>query len=500
MKHAFSCMLIVGLVCLLDSDHADGWGHGGRGGGGWGGGGWRGGGGYHADSWGGARSDSWGDRSYSGWRSGNSYSGWRGAGATSSYDRSWTDARGGSVNVDGTRGAAVGPRGGAVAGGTRDVTATTAGGRTYNSDKQAGVAVGPHGRVVGGSERTGVATGPGGAVSRSSGTAFAGSRFSTDFGLAHYSSISAAGVHSTAYWSHGVVTTRAGYVRTNFGYYNCFHPAWYTAHPGCWFASGWAAGAAWTAATWPVLSTWCAIPAQPVYYDYGNTIVYQNNNVYVDGQDAGTAQAYAKQAAVLADQGQQAKAPPEEEWKALGVFALVQGEEKTSNNIFQIAVNKAGIIRGNYYDGVMDTTSPIYGSVDKKTQRAAWTIGKKNDRVFETGVYNLTKAQTPILVHLGADRTQQWLLVRVEAPSDSKESKISAMSSIASAELVDAAFTSYNPYTGGVHTGAEGYNPRTGSEAESRSYHNPYTGNTAHVQGAYSPRTGNYAYHYNVRR
>ena len=46
-------------------------------------------------------------------------------------------------------------------------------------------------------------------------------------------------------------------------------------------------------------------------------------------------------------------------------------------------MNQAGTIRGNYYDGLMDTTTPVYGSVDKKTQRAAWSIGKKTDRVFE---------------------------------------------------------------------------------------------------------------------
>ena len=56
----------------------------------------------------------------------------------------------------------------------------------------------------------------------------------------------------------------------------------------------------------------------------------------------------------------------------------------------------------------------MYGSVDKKTQRAAWTIGKKKDRVFEAGVSNLTADQCPVLVHIGKDGTQQWMLVRQE--------------------------------------------------------------------------------------
>ena len=46
------------------------------------------------------------------------------------------------------------------------------------------------------------------------------------------------------------------------------------------------------------------------------------------------------------------------------LYALVPGDQKTSNNVFQLAVDKNGVIRGNYYDGVMDTTTPVYGSVD----------------------------------------------------------------------------------------------------------------------------------------
>jgi uncharacterized protein (TIGR03000 family) len=155
-----------------------------------------------------------------------------------------------------------------------------------------------------------------------------------------------------------------------------------------------------------------------VYYDYGNTIVYQGGDVYVDGADAGTAGQYAQQAVTLADQGQQAPAPKTDTWQSLGVFALVQGDEKTSNIIFQLAVNGDGIIRGTYYDGLTDVTKEVYGAVDKKTQRAAWTIGKDNKTVFDTGFYNLTKDETPVLVHVGKDQTQQWMLVRMAPPKD----------------------------------------------------------------------------------
>jgi hypothetical protein len=217
------------------------------------------------------------------------------------------------------------------------------------------------------------------------------------------------------------MTTRAGYVRRDFGYYHCFYPGWFRGYPGCWFVPGWAAGYAWLPATWVTVNEFVGFPNEPPYnYDYGSDIVYQNNTVYIGGKDAGTAQQYAQQATTLAEQGQAADAPPTGDWKPLGVFALVPGDQKASNNLFQLAVNKAGVIRGNYYDGVMDTTTPVYGSVDKKTQRAAWTIGKTKDRVFEAGVYNLTQSEAPVLVHFGTDRTQQWLLVRVEQPAAAK--------------------------------------------------------------------------------
>jgi len=60
----------------------------------------------------------------------------------------------------------------------------------------------------------------------------------------------------------------------------------------------------------------------------------------------------------------------------------------------------------------------VHGAVDSKTQRAAWTVGDNTTTVYETGIYNLTKEQTPVLVHFGKDRTQQWLLVRMQQPED----------------------------------------------------------------------------------
>jgi uncharacterized protein (TIGR03000 family) len=422
MRTSMQRLGLIALLLSVPASVAFGWGRGGGGFRGGGFGGFRAGGvsafhaggygGFHSASFGGYREGGFDRGSFSGSRSFASGWGDRGLGAAGSYDRSWSGDRGGSVNVSGARGAAVGS-GGAVAGRTRDVTATGPEGRTYSSASRAGAAIGPGGAIAGGS-RAGLATGPRGAVAGASRWGDAATRFPTDAGFARYST-GAIGdfARPTAFWSNSYMADRAAFVRGGFYNYGAFYPGWHAANPLAWTAAGWAAGAAWTAATWPVTASFLSIPVSPINYDYGNTIVYQNNIVYDNGEDVGTTQQYAQQASTIAQKGQEAKPAPSDKWQPLGVFALVQGEEKTSNTLFQLAVNPEGIIRGNYYDGLMQTTSPVYGAVDKKTQLAVWTIGDKKEPVFEAGIVNLTRDETPVLVHFGPDKTQQWLLVRM---------------------------------------------------------------------------------------
>ena len=228
---------------------------------------------------------------------------------------------------------------------------------------------------------------------------------------------------------HVSATSRYGQavvIRRGFHGWAFYTPAWYRRYPGAWFAAGWVAGYAWRAATWPaVYESWGYSDLAPVYYDYGTNVVYQNNNVYVNGQDVGTTAQYYDQASTLASDGTAAKISKDAKWLPLGVFAVANSSSTTTNMVFQLAVNKQGIIRGNYTNSVSGTTLPVHGSVDKKTQRAAWTIGTNKNTVIETGIYNLTKDEAPALVHFGKDRTEQWLLVRMnqdDKPASTAES------------------------------------------------------------------------------
>lgn len=273
---------------------------------------------------------------------------------------------------------AVGPAGGAAAG---------------------GIARGPAGGVVAG----GVARGPFGGVTAGVAAVGPGGGYAAGFAR-----VSPTGRYTTA-----------AAVRGNFTNFGLYDRRWYGAHAAAWYPFGWADGAAWYTTTWESLAlTMGFYGTAPVYYDYGNTITYQDGNVYSNGENEGTAEAYSAQASSLASAGASAPASTNEEWLPLGVFALCKPGETKSDITVQLAVNRTGTIRGNYIDGSKDETLPVHGSVDLKTQRVAFTVGDDKTTVLETGLYNLTKPEAPGLIHFGKDRTEQWLLVGVQKPVD----------------------------------------------------------------------------------
>ncbi|MCE9548401.1 MAG: hypothetical protein K8T25_23245, partial [Planctomycetia bacterium] len=145
----------------------------------------------------------------------------------------------------------------------------------------------------------------------------------------------------------------AGNIRNNWhdhdnNFYNNFHndfnhPGWCNDYPhlgsGYWnchnhYAYGW-----WTWATPVALTGWWAGSGwgEPAYYDYGTggNVYYQDDNVYVNGQQTATAADYAAQAQQLAASGaaqleQTPAAGTEEQWMPLGMFAVSTSKEDES--------------------------------------------------------------------------------------------------------------------------------------------------------------------------
>jgi hypothetical protein len=333
-----------------------------------------------------------------------------------------TTPGGQTINRVGSGGAVAGPGGNAAAG-KSNITGTTGPAGSGAAASRSGAVAGPGGAAAG---KAGIATGPGGTTAGRAGiatgpggTAAGRAGITTGpGGTAAYRGGAAVTPNGTYYRSAAGVAGQGAVVRAGMSnYYGCFHGSWYGRYPGAWYPTKWAGVAAWGALAWGTLAGWWGYPAETATsYDYGSSVVYQDDAVYVNGEQVATSAEYADQAAAIAEEGKTAEATKDEEWRALGVFAMVLGEESTSHNLFQLAVNKAGVIRGNYYNALTDTTEPVFGNVDKKTQRAAWTVGEKKYPIYEAGIVNLTEESTTMMVHYSKEKSQQFMLFRIEQP------------------------------------------------------------------------------------
>lgn len=239
-------------------------------------------------------------------------------------------------------------------------------------------------------------------------------------------------------YSVNTLANRGNIVRNNFyggGWYG--GRGWYGAHFGAWWPGGWWGGFGWgmgagllTGLAWSEMAGWGGYGA-PVAYNYGTNVCYQDDGVYVQGERVGTAAEYAQQAATLAAQGgADAKIAADDQWRPLGVFALARSEETNPSTFLSLAIDKAGLLRGTYYDAVSDSTQNITGKVEKKTQKAAWTIGDKKTPIYEAGLTNLLGQQTTILVHRddgkgGNGKVEQMVLVRVDDKAGKGDAKAS---------------------------------------------------------------------------
>lgn len=150
-----------------------------------------------------------------------------------------------------------------------------------------------------------------------------------------------------------------------------------------------------------------------------------NNEVYINGEEYGSAEDYYDEAASLVSSVPEMTEEQESkvEWMPLGVFALTVEDVNASNMYLQLAVSKDAMIAGTFYNESTGVTHPIEGMIDEETQRAVWKAadGTNPDLIMETGIYNLTQDSTEVLVHYGPEQTQTMFLVRLDDPEKNAE-------------------------------------------------------------------------------
>lgn len=188
----------------------------------------------------------------------------------------------------------------------------------------------------------------------------------------------------------------------------------------------------WTVPAWATVNNWftwsapATVWSEPVYYDYasGGNVSYQDNSVYIGGTQVATSEEFAQSAMDLATVEPPAsdEEATETEWMPLGTFAVSTDERDTDPNLtVQLAVNREGIVAGTLYNIETDEAQSIQGAVDRETQRVAIRFGESETLVAETGLYNLTQDEAVVLVHFGPDRTENYLLIRLDPPEETTD-------------------------------------------------------------------------------
>lgn len=212
-------------------------------------------------------------------------------------------------------------------------------------------------------------------------------------------------------------------------YDDCFDDHWWGAcgwgHIGHYPANPWWW---WAPVTWGAITNffYATSPPPPVYIDYGTTVVYEEDTVYVNNKPV-PAEEYTEPVVELATTVEQPPAPmPAEEgkpqeWMPLGVFALAQEKQGDPVMFFQISVSRDGKISGGYESTLTGDKKPIAGQVDMKTQNVAWRIGENKTTVLTSTLANLTQDVSTVAVHFGENKVQNWLLVRMPEPAPANQ-------------------------------------------------------------------------------
>ena len=60
----------------------------------------------------------------------------------------------------------------------------------------------------------------------------------------------------------------------------------------------------------------------------------------------------------------------------------------------------------------------VQGTIDQKSQRAAWGPVDESWPIMETGIYNLTENEACVL-HFEDGQTQEWTMIRLDEPDQS---------------------------------------------------------------------------------
>jgi hypothetical protein len=205
-----------------------------------------------------------------------------------------------------------------------------------------------------------------------------------------------------------------------------FSRGWYGRHAGAW-GGGWGWGNPWHTAGWRNAAEWVGLdaaataawrgygPVGTTIYDTDHEDLQAADSQFAEGRNLSEAElvAESKEARALAAKGQ-TEPGKDAPFLPLGIFTLAPENQTEATAMLQLALGKDGVLRGTYHDLLGNADHPIRGSVDKATQRVAWTFGTHGKVTFQTALPVLTEPSGPVSVHYENGQTRQWVLARYD--------------------------------------------------------------------------------------
>jgi hypothetical protein len=159
-----------------------------------------------------------------------------------------------------------------------------------------------------------------------------------------------------------------------------FTPDWYARYPQAWRPAKPPVDS-WQTADVATITAWLGQPVRAV-----GTAAEDAGGVVTAGGAGGddVAADGLRSVLVLPAGHDNGASPADADWLPLGVFAVVPPgavqQSDQPHNYQQLAVDRQGTIKGNFYDAISGTVQPIAGTIDRATLMASWTVGTNGSR------------------------------------------------------------------------------------------------------------------------
>jgi len=171
-------------------------------------------------------------------------------------------------------------------------------------------------------------------------------------------------------------------------------------------------------ATWPRIVVWLPWQwSQPIYYYYetDGDVYYTTTEDFSYLTPVDSKELFIAQAVRIAN-GQYPVSTQQSDWMPLGMFTFASDDDSSDmpKRYISLAISKDGAVSGAYYDTANNTTLEIQGGIDPDSQRIAWKFVDNDWPIMESGLYNLTKEESTLLIHTSSRTTETQWLIRLE--------------------------------------------------------------------------------------